>query len=120
MTDETVIAANVARLRLDRRLTQEALAAKAGLSRVALGKIERGAVVPRARTLDALAKALTVPVGELVTPVQPLESVRFRARAQVHAREQILAEVSKWLDAYAELEAALDEYRPFRLFEKGS
>ena len=114
MTDETVIAANVARLRLDRRLTQEALAAKAGLSRVALGKIERGAVVPRARTLDALAKALTVPVGELVTPVQPLESVRFRARAQVHAREQILAEVSKWLDAYAELEAALDEHLPFR------
>ena len=117
MKGEATIAANVARLRLDRQLTQEDLATKAGLSRVALGKIERGAVVPRARTLTALAKALAVPVGELVTPVRPLESVRFRARAQVHAREQILAEVSKWLDAYAGLEAALDEYRPFR-FEK--
>ena len=117
MADEATIAANVARLRLDRQLTQEDLATKAKLSRVAIGKIERGSVVPRARTLDALAKALAVPVGELVTPVQPLESVRFRARAQVHAREQILAEVSKWLDAYAGLEAALDEYRPFR-FEK--
>ncbi len=117
MKGEATIAANVARLRLDRRLTQENLAAKAKLSRVALGKIERGSVVPRARTLDALAKALAVPVGELVTSVRPLESVRFRARAQVHAREQILAEVSKWLDAYAGLEAALDEYRPFR-FEK--
>ena len=117
MAGEATIAANVARLRLDRQLTQENLAAKAKLSRVALGKIERGSVVPRARTLDALAKALAVPVGELVTSVRPLESVRFRARAQVHAREQILAEVSKWLDAYAGLEAALDEYRPFR-FEK--
>ncbi len=117
MKGEATIAVNIARLRLDRQLTQEDLAAKAKLSRVALGKIERGSVVPRARTLDALAKALAVPVGELVTPVQSLESVRFRARAQVHAREQILAEVSKWLDAYAGLEAALDEYRPFR-FEK--
>ncbi len=119
MSDEATIAANVARLRLDRRLTQEDLAAKAGLSRVSLGKIERRTVVPRARTLGTLAKALAVPVGELVTPVRPLESVRFRARAQVHAREQILAEVSKWLDAYAGLEAELDEHLPFR-FEEGT
>ncbi len=119
MSDEACIAANVARLRLDRRLTQQDLAAKAGLSRVSLGKIERGTVIPRARTLDALAKALAVPVGELVTPVRPLESVRFRPRAQVHAREQILAEVSKWLDAYAGLEAEIDERLPFR-FEEGT
>ena len=31
----------------------------------------------------------------------------------MHAREQILAEVSKWLDAYAGLEANLGEARPF-------
>ena len=114
MADETTIAANLARLRLDRELTQDDLAAKAGLSRVALGKIERGAVIPRARTLDALAKALAVPVGDLVTPVRPLESVRFRARARVHAREQILVEVSKWLDAYTEIEDALNERSAFR------
>ena len=114
MTSEASIASNLARLRMDRQLTQENLAAKAGLSRVALGKIERGAVIPRARTLGLLAAALAVPLGELVTPVRPLESVRFRARARVHAREQILAEVSKWLDAFAELEADLDESQPFR------
>ena len=113
MTREGSIAANIARLRLDRQLTQEELAAKAGLSRVTLGKIERGTVVPRARTLADLATALAVPVGDLVTPVRPLESVRFRARARVHAREQILAEVSKWLDAYANLETDLGEARPF-------
>ena len=33
---------------------------------------------------------------------------------RVHAREQILAEVSKWLNAYAGLEADLNEQRPFR------
>ncbi|MDE2823929.1 MAG: helix-turn-helix transcriptional regulator, partial [Chloroflexota bacterium] len=119
MANGASIAANVARLRLDRRLTQAQLAEKAKLSRVALGKIERGAVIPRARTIDALAKALAAPVGELVTPVRPLESVRFRAGARVHAREQILAEVSNWLFAYASLEDELGDRRPFR-FEQPS
>lgn len=114
MAGEECIAANVARLRLDRQLTQEELARKAGISRLALGKIERGAVVPRARTLADLAKALAVPVGELVTPVRHLESVRFRAHARVHSREQILAEIAKWLEAYAWLENALGEIVPFR------
>ena len=118
MSREGSIAANIARLRLDRQLTQEELAAKAGLSRVALGKIERGTVVPRARTLAVLATALAVPVRDLVTPVRPLESVRFRARTRVHAREQILAEVSKWLDAYAGLETELGEACPFRFRSK--
>ncbi len=119
MPPDACISANVARLRLDRRLTQEALAAKAGISRLALGKIERGAVVPRARTLADLAAALAVPVGDLVTPVRPLKSVRFRAKAQVHAREQILAGVSRWLEAYAWLEAELNDRLPFR-FEEAS
>ncbi len=117
MAEGAIIAANVARLRADRGLTQAALGARAGLSRVAVGKIERAVVVPRARTLAGLATALAVPVGELVTPVRPLESVRFRARARVHAREQILAEVSRWLEAYAGLEEALDARAPFRFRE---
>ena len=58
MASDQYIAANIARLRLDRQLTQEELAQKAGLSRIALGKIERGTVVPRTRTLTALGKAL--------------------------------------------------------------
>ena len=71
MADAACIAANVARLRLERRLTQDQLAARAGISRMALGKIERGTVVPRARTLADLAAALAAPVGELVTPGEP-------------------------------------------------
>ena len=118
MADGMRIAANLARLRLDKDLTQEALALKAGVSRVALGRIERGAVVPRAKTLQALAEALGVPVSELVRLVHPLESVRFRAKAQVRSREQILAEVSRWLQAYAWLEAELGE-RPAFSFDRG-
>ena len=114
MTDEKIIASNVARLRLDRQLTQEELARKAGLSRMALGNIERGTATPRAKTIAALAKALQVPLGDLVRPVRPLETVRFRARARLHARAQILAEVAKRLDAYTQVEADLDASCPFR------
>ena len=71
MADAACIAANVARLRLDRGLTQDQLAARAGISPTALGKIECGTVVPRARILTALAAALAAPLGELVTPGEP-------------------------------------------------
>ena len=115
MLDASCIAANIARLRLDRQLTQGQLAERAGISRVAVGKIERGGVVPRSSTLVDLAAALAVPVGELVTPVRPLQSVRFRAEAQVHGREQILAVVSKWLEAYCWLEGELEDRPGFGL-----
>ena len=111
---ERCIAANVARLRLDRELTQAELARRAGLSRVAVGKIERGEVEPQARTLDALAKALEGAHRQAGHPgVRRLASVRFRARKRVHAREQILAEVATWLDAYGALETVLDAAEPF-------
>ena len=84
---------------------------------MALGKIERGTVVPRAGTLRGLAAALEVPLGELVTRVRALESVRFRSKARVHGREQILAIVSKWLDAYSWLEADLNDRPAFRFAE---
>ena len=90
---------------------------RAGLSRLALGRIERGAVTPRASTLRRIAAALDAPLGELVTPVRPLESVRFRAKAQVRSREQILAAVSKWIDAYAWLEADLRQQVEFAFDE---
>ena len=112
---ESCIATNVARLRLDRELTQAELARTAGLSRIAVGKIERGQAIPQARTLETLARALEVPVRELVTPVRRLESVRFRARKSVRAREQILAHVATWLDAYRALEDVLDAAEQFEV-----
>ena len=114
MPTENHIPANLARLRLDRGLTQAQLAEKAGISRVAVGKIERGAVLPKTTTTALLARALRTSYGDLVLPVRPLRSVRFRARARIHGREQILAEVSRWLDGYSMLEDALNDRRPFR------
>ena len=118
-TDARSIAVNLHRLRTARRLTRKELAAKVGLSRVVIREIERGAFVPLCTTLDGLAKALTVPLGDLVMPVRPLEHVRFSARTRVHASEQVLATVSTWLDAYIQLETWLERLQgdkppPFR------
>jgi Zn-dependent peptidase ImmA (M78 family)/DNA-binding XRE family transcriptional regulator len=110
-----VIGPNVTRLRLERGLSQGQLADRLGISRLSLGKIERGLVTPRTKTLEALARALGAPVAELVTRVPALSNVRFRARRRVVSREQILAETSAWLSAYSWLEHELDAEVPFAL-----
>jgi Zn-dependent peptidase ImmA (M78 family)/DNA-binding XRE family transcriptional regulator len=113
--EHQAIATNLARLRADRGLSQADLAEKSGLSRLTLGKIERGEVMPRSETLSELAKALRVDLAELITPVRPLPGVRFRAAKRANSREQILAEVSAWLHAYNDLETATEEVREFKL-----
>ena len=112
--ERSCVPANLARLRRDRGWTQAQLGDKAKLSPAAIGEIERGVAYPRTPTLHDLADALEVPVAELLTRVRPLRSVRFRARARRHGREQVLAEVSKWLDACRMLEEELGAAREFR------
>jgi transcriptional regulator with XRE-family HTH domain len=53
-------------LRASRGITQEALAKKAGLSRVYLARLETGKQDPTLGTLTKLAKALKVKVGRLL------------------------------------------------------
>ena len=53
-------------LRARRKLSQEALADKAGIHRVSLANIERGAKTPTLDTLARLAKALRVPLSRLL------------------------------------------------------
>ncbi len=96
-------------------MTQAELASLVGVSRVALGKIERGLTMPRPDTLAALARGLQTPLRDLAARVRPLRSVRFRARARIHGRPQILAEVSEQLANCESLESLLDARRPFRL-----
>ncbi len=115
METQSVIASNLARLRADRGLTQADLAKRAHLSRVALGKIERGEVTPRSDTLADLARALRVPLRDLVSSVEPVSGVRFRAKKRVNNREQILVEISAWLRAYNWLESELGIHQPFAL-----
>ena len=115
MTDDQTIAANVARLRLDAGLSQGELADAAGLSRLAIGKIERSEVIPRPDTLADIARALSVSIADLVTPMRVLPNVRFRAEKRINSREQILAQVGAWLENYCSLERELKVNREFPL-----
>ena len=56
----------IKRLRERRRLTQEALAKRAGLHRVYVAQIEGRTKTPSIATLEKLAKALGVKVGRLL------------------------------------------------------
>lgn len=104
-----IVGENVARLRGDRGLSQEALAEAAGLSRVAVQKIEGGATEPDGEIVSKLARALRASLRDLRRPVRPLRTVRFRAPRRIKGRDQILAEVSSWLDDYAWLERELPD-----------
>lgn len=103
------IAGNLRRLRAARDLSQAEVAEAAGLSRVGYRNLESGASVPRVETLQALARALQVPVQELVTPVRILRKVRFRSLKRLNSREHVLAIVGQRLGDFVELEEMLDE-----------
>lgn len=66
-----VMAINMRRLRYDRKLTQEELAARAGLSMRYVGSIERGAVSASVSVLGKIAEALGV---------DPCDLIRLRKR----------------------------------------
>lgn len=61
-----VMAINLRRMRHDQNLTQEELAARAGLSARYVGAIERGDVAARVTVLGQLADALGIEPGELL------------------------------------------------------
>ena len=69
------VGARLKQLRQERRLTQEQLAEKAGLSYKFVGEIERGTGNPSVTTLASLATALDVDAGEFFTPSYVLAGV---------------------------------------------
>ena len=88
------LSVNLRRLRSERKLGQAELAQKAGLSRPGYQQVEAGLVEPRSATLEALAKALGVPLADLLRPVAPLQHVRFRSEGPLRTRSEIEARVS--------------------------
>jgi transcriptional regulator with XRE-family HTH domain len=60
------LATRIKALRERRRLSQEALAAKAGVSRGYLARLETGRHDPTVGTVEKLAKALRVKVADLL------------------------------------------------------
>lgn len=113
--EKSVISVNLKRLRMAKHMTQMELASAAGISRVALSNIEKGKVAPRVDTLQALSESLKVKLKDLVSPVRELRAVRFRALKRMKTRDQILAEVSRWLSDFSELEDILNDKVPYEL-----
>lgn len=111
MGDETVttLSINIRRIRTARKLSQIDVAERAGLSRVGYRNVEDGEGEPKAATVNAIARALDVPIEQLLVPVRPLKRVRFRAQKKLHSREEVLATVARQLDHYEQLEELLGE-----------
>lgn len=64
-----VMATNLRRVRHDKKLTQEELAGRAGLSMRYIGAIERGDVSASVTVLGQIADALEIEPGELLKKV---------------------------------------------------
>ena len=108
------IGVNLRRFRRLEKWTQQYIAEKAGISRVAYRNIESGIAEPRSSNLHALAQALDVSVFDLTARIPKLESLRFRSFKSLTAqekaeREQIIVEVATWLNDFNDLENMLDE-----------
>ena len=71
MKGRALVAWNLRRVRVAQGLSQERLAADAGVDRAYLGGLERQAENPTVDLLDKVAGALAVPLGELF--VAPME-----------------------------------------------
>lgn len=110
-----VLAQNTRRLRTAKKVSQKALAESAGLSLPAIKNIEGARSEPRMSTLQAIAGALDVKIQDLFLPVRKLSTVRFRSTKRMQLRENILADVARWLDDYNYLESLLNERIPFAL-----
>ena len=75
MDARAIIGWNLRRLRVAQSLSQERLALAAGIDRAYVGRVERGSENVTITTLEAMAKALAVPVADLLT-VPPDGAVR--------------------------------------------
>ncbi|AYG59686.1 XRE family transcriptional regulator [Rhizobium jaguaris] len=86
MNARAIVAWNLRRIRVEKGLSQEKLAADAGVDRAYLAKVERQAVNTGVDVLDKLAGALLVEVADLfevpaegATPPQILRGGRKRS-----------------------------------------
>jgi transcriptional regulator with XRE-family HTH domain len=69
------LGATIRAYRHQRGLTQAALAAKTGLHRTYIGRLERGLYDPSLLNLHRIAQVLQVPLSHLVQPLDTLPPV---------------------------------------------
>jgi transcriptional regulator with XRE-family HTH domain len=72
------LGAQLRRLRLERSLSQERLAERAGLNYKYIGQVELAKQDPGADVLVRLARALAVPVGQLFETITPQDAVPYK------------------------------------------
>jgi transcriptional regulator with XRE-family HTH domain len=73
MRAQALVARNLRRLRVERNLSQEALAADAGIDRTYVSRLERGLENPTVAMLEQLAEALGAPIAEFLAIPAPGE-----------------------------------------------
>lgn len=113
--ETSTIGNNIRRLRLVRGLTQEELAARAGVSIAGFRNYESGRAIPKVNTLMAVARQLGADLGDLVAEPRRLSAVRFRAHKKLNTREQILIDAANWLDDFVSLEEITEDRTEWRL-----
>lgn len=99
---DAAVGERVRALRTERRLSQEALAEKAGIQAVVISRAERGRSLPSVATLLRLAKALDVPLAALVgeengLPEPTEEAVLERWRTLGAAEKRLLYDLLAFL-----------------------
>lgn len=93
------LGAQLRRLRLERNLSQERLAELAELNYRYIGKIELAKADPGAGVLIRLARALSVPVGELFETITPSGAATHRlSPADIDALSSALAALTETID----------------------
>lgn len=111
----SLIANNMRRLRLARSLGQAELANRAGLSRAAIQRIEKGSTSPRVETLKQIADALDVPILDLMREAPRLTAVRFRSKKKMKSREDILIRSARMLRDFKQLEELVGDRKEYQL-----
>jgi Zn-dependent peptidase ImmA (M78 family)/DNA-binding XRE family transcriptional regulator len=110
------LATNIRRLRGQRGLTQAEAAKEVGISRVAYRDLEAGNVSdPKLSTMIGLALFYEIPIPDLLEPADVLTQVRFRTSKATKGRDQILADVHRWLNDVKAIEDLLDDPLEFGL-----
>ncbi len=111
--DQKIIGSNLRRIREARGLSQNEVAERAGISRVAYRNIENGISVPKVSTLQKVALGVEVKLQDLFVPIRTLKNVRFRALKKMKSRDKILTDVVQWLDDFHYLEKLLNVHKGY-------
>jgi XRE family aerobic/anaerobic benzoate catabolism transcriptional regulator len=98
--------------RAKRGMTRKMLAKRANMSERFLAQIEFGLGNPSVLSLDAVARALTLDVFDLLPA---LNADQARRRALVHLRQLPVDEVKSFLNAFAQMGVAMPSARGRRL-----